>query len=337
MEKNHKVEVKFQIPIRSISLPFFVQVEGWQCDLCGFTTAHREKLSNHLSSQHARSDVQKTKIKTQVLKDVENTCRVTKMTSILKQPTKNHELIVMPKQENENGRDYSAKLSPGSSKQPNIHLQQGPNSTPRAFSSKPTNVKVFQNIRHTGNISSQELTNKNLRSDKMAGSSVGPAVVDLGGAKVTNVKLVRLSEKQTASVAPFLSKASVAPMLAKANPAPVEAKANTSPIATKANVAPMLAKRFQPIISFAGSLFTADASPELIDTVMVNEQESYGITRLQDSRIGGKLKIEPSSLTTNEKEQDMFWCGICGNMFEREETLMMHVKTHQLPMSWTKN
>ena len=152
MEKNHKVEVKFQIPIRSISLPFFVQVEGWQCDLCGFTTAHREKLSNHLSSQHARSDVQKTKIKTQVLKDVENTCRVTKMTSILKQPTKNNELIVVPKQENENGRDCPAKLSPGPSKQPNFHLQQAQNSTPRAFSSKPTNVKVFQNVTNSGNM-----------------------------------------------------------------------------------------------------------------------------------------------------------------------------------------
>ena len=286
------------------------------------------------------------------------------MTSILKQPTKNPELIVVPKQENENGRDCPAKLSPGSGKQPNIHLQQGQNSTPRSFSSKPTKLKVFQNVRHSGNMSSQELTNKNLRTDKMAGSLVGPAVVDLGGGTATNVKLVRLSEKQATSEAPFLSKASVAPMLAKANPAPIvakanaapieakanpapivakanaapiEAKANPAPIVAKANVAPMLAKRFQPIISFAGSLFTADASPELIDTVMVNEQESYGITRLQDSIIDGKLKIEPSSLPTNGKEQDMFWCGICGNMFEREETLMMHVKTHQLPTYWTTN
>merc|ERR1719222_568507 len=131
-------------------------------------------------------------------------------------------------------------------------------------------------------------------------------------------------------VASISANANVAPILTKASVAPLLTKANVAPMRAKASVAPLLTNRFQPIISFAGSLFTADASPEVIDTVMVNDHESYESTRSQD-----RMKIEPKCSTTNGNKQDMFWCGICGNMYAREETLMMHIKSHQLPTSWT--
>ena len=298
------------------SLSFNNQVEGWQCDLCGFTTAQREKLSNHLSSQHARYDVQKTKIKTQVLKDVEKTCRITKMTSILKQPTKaNKELIVVAKQEkaDDDNSICSTQVSPRSTEQP-IQTRQGQNSTVKTISPQLVNVKAFKNVTTSEN---QELEKK--KKDKCANATrtARPAVMDLG--RATNDRLARLSATETATVAAILAKTNVSPVLAKTNVAPILAKSN---------VASTLANRFEPIISFAGSLFTADASPEIIDTVMVNDQENYEITRSQD-----RMKIEAKSLTTNGNKQDMFWCGICGNMYKREETLMMHVKTHQLPMS----
>ena len=100
----------------------------------------------------------------------------------------------------------------------------------------------------------------------------------------------------------------------------------------QSGIAPsMLGTRFQPIISFAGNLFTTDASPEVIetlDTLMVNESDNDKGLRLQHM-VDGEVKSEAKSSTTrNENRQDMYWCGICGNMYEREETLMMHVKSH---------
>lgn len=245
------------------------------------------------------------------------------MTSILKQqPNKaDNELIVATKKEKTDSI-CSTKLSPGSSEKP-IQMQQTRFSTKKTISSQPdaniANVKAFQNVTISANLPSQELTKKNFHKDKWTNATypLGPAVMDLGQA--TNEMLARGSATQMPGVASISAKANVAPMLAKAS---------VPPILAKTSVAPMLANRFQPIISFAGSLFTADASPEVIDTVMVNDHESYDITRSQD-----RMKIEPKCSTTNENKQDMFWCGICGNMYEREETLMMHVKTHQIPTS----
>ena len=250
------------------------------------------------------------------------------MTSILKQPTKVNGGFV-PKQENENETDSicSAYPSSGLSQQP-IHKF----SIKRAFSSHPSNAKAFPSVTTSGNLSSRELNNKSmLHKDQWASTTypVEPPGVHLGRSLATNEKLGRSPATLSASVAPTLAKANVSPMLTRANVSPRLGKANMAP-----SVSPMIDKRFEPIISFAGSLFTADASPEVIDTVMVNEQESYGGKRSQD-RMDGELKIEPKFVTTNEKKQDVFWCGICGNMYESEETLMMHVKTHRLPPSWT--
>ena len=250
------------------------------------------------------------------------------MTSILKQPTKVNSGFV-PKQENENETDSicSAYPSSGSSQQP-IH----PFSTRRAFSSQTSNAKAFPSLTTSANLSSQGVTNESmLHKDQLASttSPVRPPVVNLKRSLATNERLGRSPATLSASVAPTLAKANFSPMLTRANVSPKLGKANMAP-----SVSPMIGKRFEPIISFAGSLFTADASPEVIDTVMVNEQESYGGKRSQD-RMDGELKIEPKFVTTNDKKQDVFWCGICGNMYKSEETLMMHVKTHRLPPSWT--
>ena len=283
-----------------INLSFFVQVEGWQCDLCGFTTSQRERLANHLSSQHNRSDVQKTEIKSQTLRDVEKTCRITKMTSILKPPVKKVENIA--KYETGGG---SMLPSSDPSKQ-----KLGQHSNVRDLSSQPSNVKTLANVGMLPPL--QDLTKRNISNNparaaalNLRESTAAPLNM-IGG---TNKNLVKATMKKQPGIAPS-----------------------------------MLGTRFQPIISFAGNLFTTDASPEVIetlDTLMVNESDNDKGLRLQHM-VDGEVKSEAKSSTTrNENRQDMYWCGICGNMYEREETLMMHVKSHttiqRLPKFWPNN
>ena len=240
--------------------------------------------------QETKIDVQKTKIKSQVVKDVEKTSRVTKLTSILKKPdhvdnkptTSNINLELKQKNSVPHVKladfHYSVQFSSVSSKKP-IQVDKDRSSTIKS-SSTPL-PRTFPN----GTKNTQEsISNKLVGRDKLL-SITYPGSPGLDGSSSSKLgsKIEKLNKEEP----------------------------------------PTVGKRFQPIINFAGSLFTADASPEeeedVIDTMMVNEteEERNGTVQIEEPRKNDKM--------------DMFWCGICGNKFEREEILMKHVETHMLP------
>ena len=244
----------------------------------------------NIDAQKTKFDVvQKTKTKSQVVKEVEKTSRVTKLTSILKKPdhvdnkptTRNINLELKQKNSVPHVKladfHYSVQFSPVSSKKP-IQVDKDRYSTIKS-SSTPL-PRTFPN----GTKNTQEsISNKLVGRDKLL-SIIYPGSPGLDGSSTSKVgsKIEKLNKEEPATVG----------------------------------------KRFQPIINFAGSLFTTDASPEeedVIDTVMVNdtEEERNGTVQIEEPRKNDKM--------------DMFWCGICGNKFEREEILMKHVETHMLP------
>ena len=121
----------------------------------------------------------------------------------------------------------------------------GQHSNVRDLSSQPSNVKTLANVGMLPPL--QDLTKRNISNNPARAAALNlrestAAPLNMIGATNKNLVKGAATTKKQPGIAPS-----------------------------------MLGTRFQPIISFAGNLFTTDASPEVIetlDTLMVNESDN---------------------------------------------------------------